>query len=349
MSERNRGRRAGGGESKTRSRFQYKKRSPEDMEKRKNMTGDRDYFFDGTYEKYKAKDGDNANRVLPPTWEDARHYGYDVFVHYNVGADNAAYLCLKKMKDQSCPICEEREEANADGDAEYAKQLKPSHLLLTLIIDRDAERSGPKLWTMPLRKVDQELITRAKDRTTGEYLWIDAIEEGHDFYYTYIPAANKNSFPDYKGIEISKNPTALGTDEQIDKWMAKVEDHPIPSILNYFDYDHIAKACSGGAGTKATEPEFVDEGKPSSGVDRKSRPTYGYDDIMNMDIKRVEDIAFDELGFTEDEMSKLEDDTNLREAVCEKLGHTLPTGEKNSEDSAEDRLSRMKSRYGRSR
>ncbi len=84
--------------------FQYRKRSADEVEKRANQQGgDFLSLFKSEYKQYKVKKGDNFIRILPPTWEDAEHYGLDVHVHYSVGPQRETVICMNKTFDKSAP------------------------------------------------------------------------------------------------------------------------------------------------------------------------------------------------------------------------------------------------------
>ena len=86
-------------------KFQYKKRGYTEARKRADQSAStRDSFIIEEISLYKPAEGDNTIRIIPPTWEDPENYGLDIYVHYNVGPDNAAYLCLDKMLGKPCPI-----------------------------------------------------------------------------------------------------------------------------------------------------------------------------------------------------------------------------------------------------
>src|SRR6266700_4157625 len=57
---------------------------------------------------FKAEQGANLVRILPPGWEGARHYGYRIKVQRNVGPKDRQYLCLRENEAspyKKCPIC----------------------------------------------------------------------------------------------------------------------------------------------------------------------------------------------------------------------------------------------------
>src|SRR5574338_1231875 len=98
-------------------KFDYKKRSFDDANDRAQMgSGAYDKFTIDGIKMWKPKNGNNLIRILPPTWDEPRHYGYDVFMHNGIGPDKSAYLCLDKMQVDKCPICEARAEARDEDE-----------------------------------------------------------------------------------------------------------------------------------------------------------------------------------------------------------------------------------------
>src|ERR1700747_1884482 len=86
---------------------------------------------------------ENWVRFAPPTWEDASHYGIDIWVHYSVGPENASVLCLYKMTGKPCPVCEAHASAEAAG-REDADRLKPTRRVLVWLVNRNDERDQKK-------------------------------------------------------------------------------------------------------------------------------------------------------------------------------------------------------------
>lgn len=50
-------------------------------------------------------------------WESEKFF-LELFVHYNVGPDNHAFLCVNKMFGDTCPVCALREELKMKGEPE---------------------------------------------------------------------------------------------------------------------------------------------------------------------------------------------------------------------------------------
>ena len=80
-------------------------RTKEQIDKRARQSGGlKDWFIPEEIKTFTPKEGGKGNiiRILPPAWDDADHYGYDIYAHFGVGGENSAYLCLKKMKNEKC-------------------------------------------------------------------------------------------------------------------------------------------------------------------------------------------------------------------------------------------------------
>src|SRR5882672_7315340 len=128
-------------------RFTYTQRTKEDIKERANSRGGSfDSFIKPQYKMYKVREGKNVVRILPPTWEKPKHYGFDIWVNYGIGADNQSYLSLSKMKNQKDPIAEARTVASREGDDNLARALQARQRILMWVIDRQAEDEGPQLW-----------------------------------------------------------------------------------------------------------------------------------------------------------------------------------------------------------
>ena len=124
---------------KGKKRFDYGKRSKEQLEKRARQFGGlKDGFISDDVKVFTPQKNDNILRILPPTWDGAEHWGYDVWVHYGIGPDNSAYLCLEKMKGEPCALCDERKRAQKakDSTEDYVNKLEPTKRVLMFILDR---------------------------------------------------------------------------------------------------------------------------------------------------------------------------------------------------------------------
>jgi len=262
-------RRGGGRESSSRGSssrgYSYAKRSVEQVNKRAAMGGkDFDSFIEDGVPVWKINDGANTIRILPPTWDKPDHYGLDVWVHYGVGPDEQSYLCAQKMKGEPCPVCDERDRARRDReDEDYIKELEPTRRVLVYLVDREHESNGVQVWASPWT-IDRDITKVSVDRRTQEVLPIDDPEDGYDVEFD---RTGKGRNTKYVGVAIARRESPLGKRE----WLDFAVDKPLPTILVYHDYDHIAKVLGGG-GSHRTRVD-KDDSRDTRGRDRDEKPS----------------------------------------------------------------------------
>lgn len=247
------------------SGFQYQKRTKDDLKERANMKGGNyDTYIKPKFKQWKPKDGKNLIRILPPTWDDARHYGLDIFVNFNIGADNQSYLSLSKHDRGADPLAEARREAQAEGDKVLAKALNPSQRILYWIIDRADEDEGPLLWAAPFT-FDKSLSNLCIDEDTKEVIFIDDPAKGRDVRF-YKEGTGLTTKYDPSKMKVLKE-SNIHEDEGIEgDWLDFIAENPLPEVLNFYEYDHIKGTFNGQAGRN----EDDDDEKP--GARRRGAP-----------------------------------------------------------------------------
>lgn len=230
----------------SKNRFQYQQRTKEDVKERANNRGGNfDSIFKPQYKIYKVREGKNLIRVLPPTWEKPKHYGFDIWVNYGIGADNQSYLSLSKMKNQKDPIAEARAVASREGDDNLARALQARQRILMWIIDRHAEDEGPQLWAAAFT-VDKDMASLSFDDDTKEVSYIDDPVNGRDFRFYKEGEGLKTKYPAAKMKLLSESP--LHEDDGLaEEWLEFVAANPVPDVLNYYDYEHVAAMFDGQA------------------------------------------------------------------------------------------------------
>lgn len=244
--------------------FRYQQRSKEDLKERANMKGGNfDTIFKSKFKQWKPKDGKNRIRILPPTWKGAKHYGYDIFVNYNIGPDNQSYLSLSKHGLGGDPIAEARREAQADGDKDFAKKLSPNQRILYWIIDRSDEDEGPLLWAAPFT-FDKALSNLCIDEDTKDVTFLDDPKTGRDVRFYKEGTGLLTKYDPSKMKVLAEGPTHDDADIEQD-WLDFVADNPLPEVLNFYSYEHINAAFAGQAGRDNDE----DEGEGKSNTKRK--------------------------------------------------------------------------------
>lgn len=247
--------------------FKYRERSVEAAKKRATQsTSLFDPFLHDQIVKIVLKPGQSRLRILPPTWDDPDHYGYDIWVHYGIGPDRVSYLCLHKMQDKPCPLCDKQMEARAEGDEELMQALKPTKRVLVWVIDRDNEDVGPQIWDQPVG-VDNQFAKLIYDERSGELLRIDHPEDGYDIDITREGKGLKTKWVGHR-IARRSSPLSDNKKEQ-DAWLSFVDENPIPECLAYFDYDHIMSVYGGMGQRPKAHKEEEEEERPRSQKSRR--------------------------------------------------------------------------------
>jgi gp32 DNA binding protein like len=253
------------------SAFKYRGRDSESVARRSNQSSGAYDSYTTNVPTFKPSEGENIIRIMPRTsqedfekWGD--HWGIDVLVHYGVGPDNGAYLCLDKMKGEPCPICEARASARTEEEADA---LRPTSRIMCWLIDRKEEKAGPKLWSMPLN-LSKDISHASQVKGSGEILLIDHPDEGYDVYFDREGEKLRTK---YKRIEVDRNPSPLADDpKQQKRWLDYIEENPLPELLNYFPAEHIEKVLFGQVSArKEPEPEDGGEAPARPGRTRPSR------------------------------------------------------------------------------
>lgn len=349
--EKRKGRKERGSKRKNRGRrksgFKYERRSAKKWQERAEQSGySRRSMFVDEVKLFRPKDGDNLVRILPPTFDEAEHYGFEVFVHYGIGPDNDAFLDLNKMQSSADPIVEERARALKDNDKDYADKLTSRKRVMVYIIDRDDEAAGLQLWSCPWT-LDADITTLAVDKRTGEVLDIDDPEDGYDVEFTKKGTGRNTQ---YVGVAIARKPSPLENDAALEEAV----ERPLPDCLKYYEYEEIQKIFdAGGAAYDDEDDDDEDEDddeeeKPSRSKkkDKGRRKKYDddddeeeeadavtWDDVMAMDFEELSDLIEDEEleveadGVDEDDEEETDE---LRKEVVHELGLKKPKKRKAS-------------------
>lgn len=239
--------------SKKSSGFVYKERSSDSVKKRAEQTGGRfDSIFKSGFDTFKPKSGSNVIRFLPPTWDGHDHYGLDVWVHGFVGPNRGSYLCLQKMKNKKCPLCNLVAELRKGGETEEANKVAARKKVLTWIIDRDGDDDNPLLYLMGWT-IDRDVSDLARNKRTGETLLIDHPDEGYDVSFT---RKGERLNTDYFGWQIARDSSPIA-DKQKDQdgILEYIQDNPLPDVLHFVSADKLEQVVEG----TAEEPDEDDE------------------------------------------------------------------------------------------
>jgi hypothetical protein len=249
-------------ETKKGSKFQYKPRDPAKMKERATAKGGNfDSIFKSGFDTWRPKEGDNTVRILPPMWEDAEHYGYEIFIHKNVGADNSMYLCPSKMKDKYCPICAASKEAKDGGEDDEAKALRATNAFVVWIINRDEKDELPMLWQMSWSQ-DRDVAALGINKN-GKVLAVDHPDVGFDLTLKRQGSGLRTK---YYGYSFDREESRISeSDKTQDGIIDYITENPVPSTLNFYDADYLEKVLNGTQDKGKDDEDDEDEGRPRGG------------------------------------------------------------------------------------
>jgi gp32-like DNA binding protein len=240
------------------SGFKYRKRSADDVKRRADQTGGNfDSPVKQEFDVWRPKTGENVIRILPPTWDDYDHYGYDVFMHRFIGSDSSNYICLNKMKGKHCPACAEAKSAKDGGEDDEAKALAFQKRCWVWIIDRDDKSETPQVWDMSWAQ-DRDIAGLSHFKS-GKILLIDHPDEGYDIIVKKTGSGLKTKYH----FNIERDSSSISDDdEKQEEILNFIQEHPIPSVMHFFSADHIAKKLEGTTEDKDRDLDDDDDDKP---------------------------------------------------------------------------------------
>lgn len=227
-------------------KFQYRPRTADDIAARIQETAsDSQGVILPEFKVYQAKKGDNWIRILPATWDNARHWAFDVWVHYSAGPDKTHVICNSKMKLGACFGCEQRILAERAGDDALTKELAPRRRAGLWLVDRNAESEGPQVWLMPAT-LEEDIQSLSVDRTDGSIYLVDDPYNGYDvtFERTGERINTRYTSPQIARRASSVNPAML----------EYIAENPIPQCLIWRDYAEVKSTYEGGMG-EAVAPQ----------------------------------------------------------------------------------------------
>jgi len=98
-------------------------------------------------------------------------YLLDLWVHYGVGVNDDAYICLAKTYGKRCPICEYRKDILRKGEeVERANELMPKRRVVYAIVcydSKEEEDKGVQVWEVAHFFMERHLVELAKNPRTG--------------------------------------------------------------------------------------------------------------------------------------------------------------------------------------
>jgi len=307
-------------EDKPRRKFQERELTEDNYKERaEQSTGIiGDQAFKKGFDTYRAKQGENCIRILPPTWDNPNHYGHDVYVHSFVGVSRGSYLCLSKMKNKRCPICEAANEAASSGEESESKKLAVKRRVVYWVLDRNAE-GGKKPWPMLFSAsptMDRDIA--ACTRTKRGQVYIHRKNDGRDVIFKRKGATLTNT--EYFGYQLDTEPTAVSDDRKIqDAILDFIEENPIPSTFLFQTPEYLKEVMEGTVEEEDQDLDTTDDSEDEEAAEykaskkRQKEDTYGADEDEDKDERPAKTKSKSKAKPAEDDEDDEEEDAPWEE------------------------------------
>jgi len=185
---------------------------------------------------WKPSAGDNFIRIIPPK-DPLKFYGREVFIHTNIGADGATFVCPLKMNNEPCPICEYRQKIRSkDPDSELVVELTPRSRYLFFIYDVKSEKAieeGLRWFDSPII-IKDNIVSLSKDRRTGEIVDVSDLEDGRDVEFVKVGNGLKTRYEGFKLVKADPVP---------ESWVENVPD--FDDVVIVCDYETLKSELMG--------------------------------------------------------------------------------------------------------
>lgn len=200
--------------------------------------------------------GRNIIRILPATGQ-MQYFFKEVGTHYL--ANDKYFKCLSITTDgqQECPLCQVHQALQDGGDKKAAETFYPSRAFNMNIIDRNNPDAGVQVFS-PGVKIFQDLAAFIQDPEYGD---ITDVAQGFDVKIDRTGEGNKTQYQ----VTLARNPSVLGTQEQVDEWLAAAQDLDEQALKLPTAEELIRSAgleSYFGMTPAAEEPEQADEVEP---------------------------------------------------------------------------------------
>lgn len=187
---------------------------------------------------WKVSDSSHKVRLLPTHPDDnINFYGMTVHIHTNVGVNGDQYLCLKRMLNTACPICE-HQASLWETEPDMAKDLYPQTRYLVWVVDLSVptEKQRVQIWSCPRTAMDDILGVSYK-KATDEILNLADLDDGIALYFDREKTQG-TTFSKYKNFQLDEKVT-LAQKEWLDQILSFAE------VIEYATYNEIKNVFLG--------------------------------------------------------------------------------------------------------
>ncbi len=279
--------------------------------------------FKDEFDVYRPRDGDNMLRILPPTWDGHKYFGYQVWMHSWVGMNTSNYICPLKMKSKKCPICVAAQESHEAGEVEEAKRMQAAEKYVFWVLDRLEKQQLPQLWVISWT-LNRDLANVVRDKKSGKLLIIDNPDVGYDISFTRTGAGLNTR---YGGLAVDREPSPVaGSEKEARRISEFVNANPVPTTLKFQTTEHLRQMMSGAA--EQADPDQEDK-VPEVDEDDEDQVTEEDTDTEDED----QELVTDEVDEDEDEEALEEAEAeDAEEATAEDEDEDADSGDADEDD-----------------
>lgn len=171
----------------------------EESFRKKDDSGKFKDIFDETMElkKWKCKEGDHILDIIPYLASENHPnakagevvYILDIWVHYGIGVNENAALCMARTYNKPCPICELANALRKRGDVsdEVIKKLAPKRRAIYNIMCYDSQKeidTGVQIWDASHYLTEKNIIPLARNPRGGGFIAFADIDNGMSISFT---------------------------------------------------------------------------------------------------------------------------------------------------------------------
>lgn len=227
--------------------------------KRKQMGygDDRAYFLDRDFldnkgiKVWRPAVGDNFLAIVPDQEARDGSFAMEINVHWNVGPNKGTYLCVRRMRKVSCPICELIAGLRDEGEDEKAKALEayPPRFFMFVVDmkDKDTMALGPQAFVCPI-SIYEEMLELHRDKRTGQIKAVSKPQANFNFVFTREGTGQFST--NYGSVGLEKRETGFRK-----SWL----DVPAYAECLYFADNNELKDALGGIGCSGDSDEIEAE------------------------------------------------------------------------------------------
>jgi len=271
---------------------------------------------------YKSKKDDNFIRIISPDL--SKFWGLEIHVHRNIGANRATFLCMNKMFDAPCPICDKiKEYREVDSADPRIKALQSTRRYLIFLYDvtsSTTEKEGLKYYDMP-STIKDSIMSLCEDKRTGNWIEIEDPKDGKDIEFLRTGSGKGTRYVGFK----------LVSNEPIPKSWSK----DVPNFIDILlipDENIMKEEVSGVSSTEISDTEE----EPRS---RRNRESVQEKEVQEEEVQEEEPRSRRGREEVREEKS---DDTEVEESETRRSRDEKPDQENSKLDAVRQRIEEMK-------